>query len=63
MASIQRMPQGSWRAIVRRKGYRPKCHTFESRQDAQQWARKFESEIDRAVFVDAARAHALPLVN
>jgi integrase len=52
MASIRRMPQGSWQAIVRRKGYRAQFHTFDSRHNAQQWARKLESEIDRAVFVD-----------
>src|SRR5687767_14505754 len=52
MASIRQMPRGSWQAIVRRTGYRPQFRTFQTRQDAKQWARQIESEIDGAVFVD-----------
>src|SRR6266849_6543985 len=52
MASIRRMPQGRWQAIVSRKGYRPQFRTFQSQPDAKHWARLIESEIDRAVFVD-----------
>ena len=51
MASIRRMPRGTWQAVVRRKGYRPQFHTFDTQHDAKQWARKIESEIDHAVFV------------
>jgi integrase len=46
------MPRGTWQAVVRRKGYRPQFHTFDTQHDAKQWARKIESDIDRAVFVD-----------
>jgi len=52
MASIRQMPRGTWQAIVRRNGHRPQFRTFEIKQDAKQWARLIESEIDRAVFVD-----------
>jgi hypothetical protein len=52
MASIRQMPRGTWQAIVRRNGHRPQFRTFETKQDAKQWARLIESEIDRAVFVD-----------
>ena len=40
MASLRRMPSGTWQAIVRRKGYSPQFHTFETRQDAHRWARQ-----------------------
>ena len=52
MASIRQMPRGTWQAIVRRNGHRPQIRTFDTKQDAKQWARLIESEIDRAVFVD-----------
>jgi len=52
MASIRRTPCGTWRAIVRRTGYRPHFRTFGTHQDAKHWARLIESEVDRAVFVD-----------
>ena len=52
MASIRQMPRGRWQAIVRRKGHRPQIQTFDAQQDAKQWARLIESEIDRAIFVD-----------
>ena len=52
MASIRQMPRGTWQAIVRRNGHRPQFRTFEIKQDAKQWARLIESEIDRAVSLD-----------
>jgi len=52
MASIRQMPCGSWQTVVRRKGYPPQFRTFETQQDAKQWARQIEHEIDRNVFVD-----------
>jgi integrase len=61
MASIRRMPQGRWQAIVRRKGYRPQFRTFPSQPDAKQWARQVESEIDRAVFVDRGPSERVTL--
>ncbi len=35
-----------WRAEVRRRGYKPVYRTFDTKQDAQQWARRTESEMD-----------------
>ena len=63
MASIRRMPQGRWQAIVRRKGYRPQFRTFPSQPDAKQWARQIESEIDRAVFVDRGPSERVTLAE
>ena len=33
-----------WRAEVRRKGYKPTYRTFDTQRQAQQWARRVESE-------------------
>jgi hypothetical protein len=60
MASIRQMPRGTWQAIVRRNGHRPQFRTFETKQDAKQWARLIEFEIDRAVFVDRGPSERVP---
>jgi integrase len=41
-----------WRAEVRRRGHKPVYRTFDTRQQAQQWARLIESEIECGTFVD-----------
>jgi len=60
MALIRQMPRGRWQAIVRRKGHRPQIQTFDAQQDAKQWARQIETEIDRAVFVDRGPSERVP---
>jgi integrase len=46
MATLVRLPSGSWRAQVRRKG-RYISETFRLRKDAEEWALANESRIDR----------------
>jgi len=38
---------GRWQARVRRKGQEPVSKSFQTKEDAQRWARSVESEIDR----------------
>jgi integrase len=45
MASIQQIGK-RWRALVRRKGYKPLCSTFDTRREAEAWARQVEAGID-----------------
>ncbi|MDY7579317.1 site-specific integrase [Herbaspirillum sp. RTI4] len=47
-----------WRAEVRRKGYKPIYRTFDSRGEAQKWARLIESEMDSGLFVDRTEAES-----
>ena len=48
MASIIRIKAtGSYRAQVRRKGFAPQCASFETKEQAVQWARSIEHKIDR----------------
>jgi Site-specific recombinase XerD len=51
MAYIENRGNLQWRAQVRRKGYPTTCKTFETKADAEKWARMIESEMDRGVFV------------
>ena len=50
MACFQKR-SGSWRAIVKRKGYPTQTQTFDTKAEAERWAATLESEIARGVFV------------
>jgi len=39
---------GKWQARVQRKGQQPVSKSFQSKEDAQKWARQVEAEIDKA---------------
>jgi Site-specific recombinase XerD len=49
MATFERRA-GNWRAKVRRRGYPTQTATFDSRAEAEAWARDVEGEMDRGVF-------------
>jgi integrase len=50
-----------WRVEIRRKGYKPVYRTFDSKQDANKWARLTESEMDAGLFVDRSAAERMLL--
>jgi len=52
MATIRQYSYGAWQAIVRRQGIKPVSKAFNTRSDAERWARQVENEIDRAVYID-----------
>lgn len=39
--------RGRWVAQVRRKGIAPRCKSFDTKADAEKWARQLEAEVDR----------------
>lgn len=49
LASVIRMPNGKWRALIRRKGFKPQCQTFEVKRQAETWARQIEADMDHGV--------------
>lgn len=51
----------AWQAKVRRKGYPEQIETFQSKADAQRWAREIESRIDRGAFIQTAEADRVTL--
>lgn len=61
MASFRKRGEYQWQARVRRKGYPDQVKTFNTRVEAEAWARQMESEIDRGVFVSRAEAEATSL--
>lgn len=56
MATIRNRGEYQWEAQIRRKGYPAQRKTFETKADAQAWARMIESEMDRGVLICRAEA-------
>lgn len=56
MATIREKDKGQWQGQIRRKGWPYQTATFPSKKEAQGWARKVETEMDRGVFVDQTEA-------
>ena len=46
MATIRKL-RGRWQAQVRRRGMKPRCKSFDTKTDAEKWARELESQVDR----------------
>lgn len=46
MATIRKL-RGRWQAAVRRRGMAPRSKSFDSKVDAERWARSLEAELDR----------------
>jgi hypothetical protein len=55
MAAITKRKSG-YQAEIRRKGYPTVSKMFDTRKDAEVWARLVESEMDRGCFVDRSEA-------
>lgn len=63
MATIREKGQGQWHTQIRRKGWPFQNATFQTRKEAQAWARKTESEMDRGLFVDQTGARETTLAD
>ena len=50
-----------WRAEVRKRGHKPIYRTFDTRQQAQQWAERTEAEITIGAYVDRTEAERTTL--
>lgn len=61
MASINQLPSGLWRVRITRKGFPTQSKSFIRKDDAEAWARKTESDLDRGQWTDRARAEATTL--
>lgn len=46
MATIRKL-RGRWQAQVRRRGMKPRARSFDSKLDAEKWARDLEAQVDR----------------
>ncbi len=64
MASIkQRGANGGWEARIRKSGHPAMVKTFLNKRDAESWARKTESELERQVWRDTTAAESTLLAD
>lgn len=61
MATIRKKGEYQWHVQIRRKGYDAQTKTFNTRIEAETWARAIENEMDRGVFVSRAEAESTTL--
>jgi integrase len=61
MAAFDKRGPYQWRARIRRNGYPLQTKTFETYEDAAQWARMIENEMDRGMFVSRKEAESTTL--
>lgn len=60
MATFQKR-SGNWRAIITKKGFPRQSRTFDSKADAEKWARDIEREMDVGAFVSRKEAEQTSL--
>jgi hypothetical protein len=60
MASFRQHGDG-WQGRVRRRGFPDVVKTFQSKGDAEKWARSLESDIDKGQFVKVSEAQRTTL--
>ncbi|WP_102961534.1 site-specific integrase [Mangrovicella endophytica] len=46
MATVRKL-RGRWQAQVRRRGMKPRAKSFDSKSEAERWARELEAQVDR----------------
>lgn len=63
MATFQQREGGRWQAKVRRRGYPDQSKTFAKKTDAEAWARRVESELERGIWRDTAEAERTTLAE
>lgn len=61
MATIRKRGELQWQAIIKRQGHPLQSKTWNTRKEAEAWARQIESEMDRGVFVSRAEVERTTL--
>lgn len=59
MATFKQRANGSWQAVIRRKGWPPESRTFDKKDDARKWATDTENRMDRGVWVPREEAERM----
>jgi len=63
MATIRKRGEYQWEAQIRRKGHPALSKTFETRTDAEDWARDIERDMRRGLFVDRRESETTTLLE
>jgi len=49
MATIVKTPSGTWKAVIPKTGWPTASETFQTKRDAEDWARRTEDQMIRGV--------------
>jgi len=63
MATIRKTPSGTWKALIRKKGWPASAKTFRTKRDAEDWARRAEDEMVRGVYIDRSRSERMSFAD
>ena len=61
MATIIKTPAGTYKGVVRKRGWPLKSKTFRLKRDAIDWARRVEDEMVRSTFIDRGSSERISL--
>ena len=61
MATYRKRGPYQWEARIRKKGYPTTCKTFDSKADAEAWAKDIEANMNKSLFVSAKEAEQYTL--
>ncbi|MGH8548449.1 MAG: tyrosine-type recombinase/integrase [Methylococcales bacterium] len=61
MATISKTPEGTWRALVCKKGWPCTSKNFRTKRDAQDWARRIEDEMVRGAYIQRSASEQTTL--
>ena len=61
MATLIKTTAGTWKAIIRKRGWPSTFKNFRTKRDAQDWARRTEDEMVRGIYIDRADAERMTL--
>jgi hypothetical protein len=59
MATFTKTPAGTWKAMIRMKGWPTTSKTFRTKRDAEDWSRRTEDEMVRGVFIQRSASECL----
>ena len=59
MATFVKTPSGTWKAVVRKRGWPAQIKTFRLKRDAEDWARGVDDEITRGIYIARAPAERM----
>ena len=61
MATFRKRGPYQWEARIRKKGYPATCKTFETKADAEAWAKDIEISMNKSLFISGKEAEQYTL--
>jgi integrase len=59
MATLVKTASGTWKAVIRKRGWPTTVKTFRTKRDAEDWSRRTEDEMVRGVYIQRAASERM----